>query len=106
MAFYGKYYTGATALGKTANFNENIHYTVIAKNYLGGGEFQQLWDDVAKAPYILNTSTGEYISYDNARSIAEKCKYSKISGIKGVMFWDYSEDTTGTLMKAIYDEMK
>lgn len=106
MAFYGKYYTGATALGKTANFNKNIHYTVIAKNYLGGGEYQQLWDDVAKAPYILNTSTGEYISYDNARSITEKCKYSKISGIKGVMFWDYSEDTTGTLMKAIYDEMK
>ena len=106
MAFYGKYYTGATALGKTATFNKNIHYTVIAKNYLGGGEFQQLWDDVAKAPYILNTSTGEYISYDNARSITEKCKYSKSSGIKGVMFWDYSEDTTGTLMKAIYDEMK
>ena len=106
MAFYGKYYTGATALGKTANFNKNIHYTVIAKNYLGGGEYQQLWDDVAKAPYILNTSTGEYISYDNARSITEKCKYSKSSGIKGVMFWDYSEDTTGTLMKAIYDEMK
>lgn len=106
MAFYGKYYKDATALGKTANFNKNIHYTVIAKNYLGGGEYQQLWDDVAKAPYILNTSTGEYISYDNARSITEKCKYSKSSGIKGVMFWDYSEDTTGTLMKAIYDEMK
>lgn len=106
MAFYGKYYTGATALGKSATFNKNIHYTVIAKNYLGGGEYQQLWDDVAKAPYILNTSTGEYISYDNARSITEKCKYSKSSGIKGVMFWDYSEDTTGTLMKAIYDEMK
>ena len=106
MAFYGKYYTGATALGKSAKFGKNIHYTVIAKNYLGGGDYQQLWDDVAKAPYILNTKTGEYISYDNVRSITEKCKYSKISGIKGVMFWDYSEDTTGTLMKAIYDEMK
>ena len=106
MAFYGKYYTGATALGKSAKFGKNIHYTVIAKNYLGGGDYQQLWDDVAKAPYILNTKTGEYISYDNVRSITEKCKYSKISGIKGVMFWDYSEDTTGTLMKVIYDEMK
>ena len=106
MAFYGKYYTNATALGKSATFNKNIHYTVIAKTYLGGGDYQQLWDDVAKAPYILNAKTGEYISYENARSITEKCKYSKTSGIKGVMFWDYSEDTTGTLMKAIYDEMR
>ena len=106
MAFYGKYYTNATALGKSATFNKNIHYTVIAKDYLGGGDYQQLWDDVAKAPYILNAKTGEYISYDNVRSITEKCKYSKTSGIKGVMFWDYSEDTTGTLMKAIYDEMR
>ena len=106
MAFYGKYYTNATALGKSATFNKNIHYTVIAKTYLGGGDYQQLWDDVAKAPYILNTKTKEYISYENARSITEKCKYSKTSGIKGVMFWDYSEDTTGTLMKAIYDEMR
>ena len=106
IAFYGKYYKNATALGKSATFSKNIHYTEIAKTYLKGGNYQQLWDEVAKAPYILNTVTGEYISYDNVRSVTEKCKYSKSSGIMGVMFWDYSEDTTGTLLKAIGDEMK
>ncbi len=106
MAFYGKYYTNATKLGASASFNKNLHYTVIKNTYLSNSSFQQLWDESAKAPYLLNTTTGEYISYDNPRSIMEKCKYAKTNGIKGVMFWDYSEDTSRDLMQAIYDEMR
>lgn len=106
MAFYGKYYTNATSLGSEAKFDKNIHYTVIKNTYLNNSDFEQLWDDVACAPYLLNKKTGEYISYDSKRSIAEKCKYSKQSGIMGVMFWDYSEDTTGDLLEAAYNELK
>lgn len=105
MAFYGKYYINASELGKSARFSKNIHYTTIKKDYLSNSDFVEYWDETAKAPYLLNEKTGEYISFDSVRSIKEKCRYSKASGIMGVMFWDYSEDTTGDLMNAIYEEM-
>ena len=106
MAFYGKYYTKAVALGVDAKFGKNIHYTTIKENYLSNSDYVEYWDDVAKASYLFNKSTGEFISYDSVRSIKEKCNYSKTSGIMGVMFWDYSEDITGDLMKAINEGMK
>ena len=106
MAFYGKYYTKAVALGVDAKFGKNIHYTVIKNTYLSNSNFVEYWDEVAKAPYLLNKSTGEFISFDSPRSIIEKCNYAQNNGIMGVMFWDYSEDTTGDLMKAINQGMK
>lgn len=101
MAFYGKYYTDAVALGVDAKFKKNIHYTTIKNTYLNNEDFVEYWDEVAKASYLLNKKTKEFISFDSPRSIIEKCNYAKNSGIMGVMFWDYSEDTTGDLMKAI-----
>ena len=106
MAFYGKYYTKAVALGVDAKFGKNLHYTIIKNNYISNSNFVEYWDDVAKASYLFNKTTGEFISYDSARSIIEKCNYSKTSGIMGVMFWDYSEDITGDLMQAINEGMK
>lgn len=106
MAFYGKYYTKAVALGVDAKFGKNIHYTTIKEKYLSNSDYVEYWDDVAKASYLLNKTTGEFISFDSIRSIKEKCNYSKNSGIMGVMFWDYSEDTTGELMNAINEGMK
>ncbi len=106
MAFYGKYYTKAVALGVDAKFEKNIHYTTIKNNYLNNSNFVEYWDEVAKASYLLNKTTGEFISFDSVRSIKEKCNYSKTSGIMGVMFWDYSEDITGDLMNAINEGMK
>lgn len=105
MAFYGKYYTKTVALGVDAKFGKNIHYTVIKNNYLSNSDFVEYWDEVAKASYLFNKSTGEFISYDSVRSIKEKCNYAKTSGIMGVMFWDYSEDTTGDLIQAINEEI-
>ena len=105
IAFYGKYYKNATALGKTATFSKNIHYTEISKTYLKGGNYQQLWDEVAKAPYILNTVTGEYISYDNVRSVTEKCKYAANNKGMGIMVWAYGEDATDTIVNTICDNL-
>ena len=105
MAFYGKYYTKATALGSSAVFGKNMVYTTIKEKYLNNDNFVEYFDEVAKASYLFNKTTGEFISYDSPRSIKEKCSYAQKSGIMGVMFWDYSEDTTGELMKAIKEGM-
>jgi len=62
------------------------------------------WDDVAKAPYLINAATGSFdASYDDPRSIAEKCKYINENGMKGAMTWvSGQDDSEGTLTKAVW----
>lgn len=50
-------------------------------------EYQTLWDDGAKVPYLQKKTGGHTLSYDDPRSIAEKCAYASRLGVAGVMVW-------------------
>lgn len=54
--------------------------------------YTKYWDDVAKAPYLFNARTKYFITYDDERSIREKCDYIKKNGLAGAMFWEYADD--------------
>lgn len=51
------------------------------------------WDATAKVPYLYNTTTAEFISYDDPQSINIKVNYALEKGLGGVMFWELSEDS-------------
>ena len=51
-------------------------------------------------------SDGGVISYDNPNSIKHKCNYVLDNELGGLMFWDYGEDLTGSLVNAIYNTLK
>jgi chitinase len=55
------------------------------------------------APYLFNGKT--FISYEDEESVTAKGTYAKDNGLMGVMFWEYGQDTTGTLVKALYTAM-
>ena len=69
----------------------------------GGGDYDQIaaligkdgfvryWDDQAKAAYLFNGTT--FISYDDANSLKEKCKFIKEKGLAGLMYWAYGSHT-------------
>ncbi|MGL4774377.1 MAG: glycosyl hydrolase family 18 protein [Clostridium sp.] len=61
----------------------------LKKAYSGLKEY---WDDVAKAPYLYNETTGAFFTYDNPRSIAEKTKYVKENNLGGMIAWMASQD--------------
>jgi chitinase len=62
------------------------------------------WDDVAKAPYLVNAAGEVTLVYDNARSIGFKCEYLLQQGLRGAMYWEYSQDDSdGTLRKAVWN---
>ncbi len=61
------------------------------------------WDDVAKAPYLFNAATKHFITYDDERSIREKCEYIKKHGLAGAMFWEYADDKKEILLDVIDD---
>ncbi|MBQ8293051.1 MAG: InlB B-repeat-containing protein [Bacilli bacterium] len=90
-----------TTLGK-----DHVTYTTIKQDYLKRSTVRSYWDEVACAPYIYDSATHEVISYDNPNSIKHKCRYVLEKELGGLMFWDYGEDTTGSLVNAIYEVLK
>lgn len=64
---------------------------------------QRCWDSVAQVPYLINSQGRVVVNYEDARSIAFKCRFLHQQGMLGAMFWDYdSDDEKGTLRHAVY----
>ncbi len=114
IAFYGrKFNTSSSSIGSSSSTTSapSITYTDIYNNYLvpiknGSTTIKRYWDDTTKAPYIYDSSTRVWISYDDPESIKAKCDYVKSNNLGGVMFWDYGEDQTYQLINAIYENMR
>ena len=81
----------------------------------GGGNYRTLinrtdltekWDDVAKAPYMIDEEGKVVTNHENPRSIVEKCNYLLANGMRGAMYWEYSQDDDNlTLVKAVYNRV-
>lgn len=61
------------------------------------------WSDAAQSPYV--TLNGVFFgSYDNPRSIAIKGQWARQLGLRGLMYWECSEDDNNrTLAHAIWN---
>lgn len=53
---------------------------------------KEYWDDAAKAPYLYDTNTGAFFTYDNQRSIREKAAYVLNHNLGGMISWAASGD--------------
>ena len=66
--------------------------------------FTRQWDEVAKVPYLTDANGNMVCTYEDAASIAEKCRYLNSQGMLGAMYWDYDgDDAEGTLQRAVYN---
>ncbi len=107
VAFYGRGWTGVDGLNRPANDSAfSASYHDIAARYLTDAEFVRRWDTESAAPYLWNATSGTFLSYDDAESIREKAKFVKDMGLRGAMFWQYGSDTTGTLVNALYEDLR
>lgn len=109
MGFYGK----GWEVQSTAN---NGLYQRTVKLVRGGGfdyikdslenknGFVKYWDDVAKSPYIFNAEKKIFISYDDERSLKEKCDYIKKRNLRGAMYWEYNDDPKEYLLTVLAKE--
>jgi len=91
IPFYGRGTAGSTTAYK------DIYKLVDQGNI-------EKWDDVAKAPYLENSAGETILVYDDARSIGFKCEYLLQQGLRGAMYWEYSQDDSdGTLRTAVWN---
>ena len=78
-------------------------FAELQESYINRNGFVRYWDDEAKAPYLYDGDT--FISYDDEESLAEKVSYVNERGLGGIMYWEYSCDESGTLMRALAKAM-
>ena len=67
--------------------------------------YMRYWDENASVPYLYNPELQTFVSYEDPESIAAKCRYVLKQRLGGVMFWEYSNDPSGTLLRAIHDSL-
>lgn len=111
IAFYGK--SGIVATTENKGLKQPYTgtargggFTFIKDSLLGQRGFTYYWDSVAKAPYLFNDSTRQFISFDDERSVKEKCMYVRDQKMGGVMFWEYSSDPKGYLLDVINETLE
>jgi chitinase len=109
-AFYGRVWKGVPPINSGLyQLSGGLHigwmaYHQIRKQYEPDPNFQRYWDDLAKAPYMYNSTDSLMLSYDDTVSVALKTKYTMEKGLGGIMFWELGNDTKekGSLLDAIY----
>ena len=103
-AFYGRMSTLNRLNGTITADGDcgvSIRYNTIVSDYLSKPTVTEYWDEKAKAPYLFDTATNTFISYDNPKSIGYKCDYVNEKGVAGIFWWDYGSDSTGDLIEAV-----
>ncbi len=114
VAAYGRGWTGVTgalpgnpfagtATGPIKGTWENgvLDYRDIINNHMGTG-WEYGYDEKAEAPYLFKASTGDLITYDNARSIKAKGNYVSQLGLGGVFSWEIDSDN-GDILNAMHE---
>ena len=67
----------------------------------------ECWDDDAKVPYIADAAGKFVLGFENAKSLTIKRAYIKDKGLKGIMYWEYSQDSaTSDLRRAAAGMLK
>jgi chitinase len=109
-AFYGHSWSGVTNSNNglyqsySGFANDELTYTQLASSYINKNGYTRYWDGQAKAPYLWNGNT--FITYDDEQSLQEKAAYIKSKGLGGAMFWEYTQDFSGTLLTALWNNLK
>ncbi len=106
VAFYGRGFTGVTPLNNGLNqpyerFEAAHDYSELADKLIGRQGFVRYWDDRAKAPFLWNSASRTFITYDDPQSIGIKAQYVKAQHLGGMMFWELSEDRNDELLDVI-----
>ncbi len=108
VPFYGRMWKGVGSTDdgffQPGKFKMGLPYQqvfALSKN----SSYSRFWDMTAGAPYLFSILDSTWITYEDAESIALKMNFVKERGLAGAMFWEMSEDNTGTLLDALHEAL-
>jgi len=63
--------------------------------------YREWWDYGAENAFLYSEEKREWVTFESRRSIEHKIYFMKKEQLAGVMFWELSEDPSGSLLDAI-----
>lgn len=85
--------------------NAHAPYGELTSTMLGHG-FARYWDRAAAVPYLFNPESQTFVTYEDPESLTLKCRYILRHHLAGIMFWEYTNDPSGTLLRTIHNELR
>ncbi len=82
-----------------------LDFSDIETNLVGKKGFTRYWNERARAPYLFNTDTGEFVTYDDPESLDYKIQYIKSRALGGAMFWEFTGDRKATLQRKLAHDL-
>ena len=108
VPFYGRMWKEVdpkgNGLSQPGKFNMGLPYHqvyALSKN----SDYSRHWDEKAGAPYLFSKKDSTWITYEDPESLSLKMNYVKEKGLAGAMFWELSEDNTGTLLNSLFADL-
>lgn len=110
IPFYGRIWRGVEPVNnglyrEAETTGAGMPYAEVLKA-LADPAFTRIYDSSAASPFLWNATDSVFISYEDEGSIAARMEYIRSKGLGGVMFWEYTEDVDGMLLKAITEGLK
>lgn len=83
----------------------NLSYDIIVRTMLNHG-FTRYWDTASFVPWLYSPQQHVFVSYEDPQSLAAKCRYVLKNKLAGIMFWNYSNDPSGTLLRGLNNDLR
>jgi chitinase len=75
-------------------------WRILAQTRLNDARYVRRWEATSRVPWLYDSTSGTWVSYDDPESVAAKASYVRERGLGGVVIWELGGDD-GALMRAI-----
>lgn len=95
LPLYGRMFSVAQPYAATEGTNAPGRSITFRKTpRLAAEGWTARWDEATKTPWLVEPSGAAVLGYDDARSIRLKTAWARRAGLRGVFFWEVSQDRT------------
>lgn len=107
LGFYGQKFDDIDEIYGKNKGGTDLKYRDVVQKYLDKPGWKYGWSADAQVPYLSNSATKSFVTYDDERSIAAKVNYAIEHDLRGVMIWELSRgflpgaSTTQPLLETI-----
>jgi chitinase len=87
--------------GKPVNWKQGDgDWRTLSQTRLKDPHYVRHWESSARVPWLYDSTSGTWVSYDDPQSVREKVRYVRERSLGGVVIWELGGDD-GRLMRAI-----
>lgn len=84
----------------------HLAYPELLDKVINNPSFEIFWDDEAKVSWAYSKTEKVFETFDDARSVKEKCKFVLKNNLPGIMFWRYVDWPENDMFDVMYEMLR